>query len=350
MASLSLQLQRPGQLFQRPAPAMQVLPAVRQMPSLLSPQALVSQFRQPALPSPAPVSTPLDRFQRISGMLSQRGIPATVPQAQTSFQAPTQSVPSQVFSTSPQLFSAPQAGQQALINNPPIPRARPLHSPAEPVQSSLAPLISQRPQARPADLAPALSATRPAPTRKPLKDDYTYQFGEIGKNGGTRKEAQANCGPASSAMILKAYGIQPPSMHALRSLVGAPTGSRSGPYALDSQQVGKAVVRTAAKQGLDLDFSVKRLSTNVDRTLADMRKGLERGDKLILLSSGLRSLSQGHYMVIKEIRSDGSVVMNDSGRRDGKDFVYSKNRLAQALSKRVNTYRRENQLISFREA
>lgn len=360
MTLSSLQLLRPRQLFQQPASALQT--SFTASPSLLlSPQALVSQSSLADLASPTRADSPLDRFQQISGILSQRGIPATLPSSPIVSQAPVQlsAEPSPSFRLDSQSFAAASNASIPAISSAPMPRPRPEQvavSTAPPkarpvsVGSQSAPLTAPRPQPRPVDTAPKPTAVRPTTTRQPLKDDFTFQFSEIGKNGGTSKEAQANCGPASAAMVLKAYGIQPPSMHALRSLVGAPTGSRRGPYALDSQQVGKAVVRTAAKQGLKLDFSVKKLSTNVERTLTDIRKGLAQGDKVILLSSGLNTLSQGHYMVIKEIRRDGSVVMNDSGRRDGKDIVYSKNRLAQALSKRVNTYHRENQLITFAQA
>ncbi|MBF2053238.1 MAG: C39 family peptidase [Candidatus Sericytochromatia bacterium] len=181
-----------------------------------------------------------------------------------------------------------------------------------------------------------------------LKNTFVFQFGETGRApGATAKEAQANCGPASAAMILKQFGISAPTMHQMRRLVGAPIGSHSGPYALSTSQVAEAVKRSASQKGAQISYDIKRLSTNVDRTLDEMRRRLAAGEKLILLTSNIGTLSRGHYVVVKEVRSDGSIVVDDPGARNGENRVHTRQELAKALSIRTRRYGRENSLIAF---
>lgn len=182
-----------------------------------------------------------------------------------------------------------------------------------------------------------------------LKSTFVFQFGETGRApGATAKEAQANCGPASAAMILKQFGISSPTMHQMRRLVGAPIGSRSGAYALSTTQVAEAVKRSAAQKGAKMSYDIKHLTPHVDRTLDEMRRRLAAGEKLILLTSNMGTLSQGHYVVVKEVRPDGSIVVDDPGRSNGENRVHSRQELAKALSVRTQRYGRENSLIAFR--
>lgn len=181
-----------------------------------------------------------------------------------------------------------------------------------------------------------------------LKNTFVFQFGETGRApGATAKEAQANCGPASAAMILKQFGVSAPTMHQMRRLVGAPIGSRSGAFALSTPQVAEAVKRSAAQQGARISYDIKHLTTNVDRTLDEMRRRLAAGEKLILLTSNIGTLSQGHYVVVKEVRNDGSIVVDDPGVRNGENRVHTRQELAKALSVRTQRYGRENSLIAF---
>ena len=83
---------------------------------------------------------------------------------------------------------------------------------------------------------------------KALKDTFTFQFEEAGKTG-TKREAQANCGPASATMILKQFGVQPPSMQQLRKMVGAPTGTGSRAFGLSTSQVVSAVKKVPLSRG-----------------------------------------------------------------------------------------------------
>jgi hypothetical protein len=151
-------------------------------------------------------------------------------------------------------------------------------------------------------------------------------------------------------MILKQFGVVPPSMHQLRRLVGAPIGSGGGAFALSTRQVADAVKRTASEKGKVVSYEIKKLSSNVDTVLNEMKRRLNAGEKLILLTSNIKSLSRGHYIVINEVRPDGSIVVDDPGRSDGENKVYTKAQLAKALSMRVNNYGLENSLLAFRPA
>ncbi len=180
-----------------------------------------------------------------------------------------------------------------------------------------------------------------------LKDTFTFQFEEKGTLG-TSKEAQANCGPASASMILKQFGVTSPTMQQLRRTVGAPIGTGGGAFALTTQQVAEAVKKSASQKGRHISYDIKGLGTNVDTVLNEMRNRLAKGEKLILLTCGLNSLSRGHYIVINEVRPDGSIVVDDPGRAKGENAVHTRAQLAKALSTRVSGYGLSNSLISFK--
>ncbi|MEZ0369277.1 MAG: C39 family peptidase [Candidatus Sericytochromatia bacterium] len=180
-----------------------------------------------------------------------------------------------------------------------------------------------------------------------LKDTFTFQFEEKGRLG-TAREAEANCGPASATMILKQFGIVPPTMQKLRMLVGAPIGTSGDTFGLSARQVADSVKRTASQNGKFISSDIKTLSNNVDTTLNEMRRRLAAGEKLILLTSNLNTLSRGHYIVVKEVRSDGSILVDDPGRSSGENRVYSRSQLSKALSMRSNNYGLESCLLSFK--
>lgn len=293
-------LSSPQQLFQSAQPAFQPL----------LPPAQLSALPVSAAPSP-PAAVP-DRFSGVSRLLTQQG------------RLPAQ--PITLKPTAPQSSSLPVLQPKSTLS--PLPAAS---------VASVSPSTSIRP------VAPS------APTRRPLENTFTYQFGEIGKNG-SRMEAQGNCGPASAAIVIEEFGVEAPSMRDLRKEVGAPTGTQRRAYALTADQVGKSVTETLDAHNIDVDYEVESLSTNVNRTLEAIKNRLDAGEKVILLSSNLATQSKGHYVVVKEVRSDGSIVIDDPGRRNGEDDVYSKARLEQTLKTRANRYGMPNSLISFREA
>lgn len=292
-------LQSPGQLFQPPAPA-----SGAAAQPLLSPAQLSSLSRS-APPPPRP-STPAA--------------------------APTTPAPAL-----PKMGGADQfAGVSRLLSQQGRLPATPLPLPPQ----NLAPISALT---KPAEI------NAPVAVRAPLEDTFVFQYGEIGKEG-SRMEAQGNCGPASAAIIIQEFGVEAPTMRDLRKEVGAPTGSAKRAYALTTDQVGKAVQETLAEHDVQVEYDVQGLSTNVDRTLNLMREKLAAGEKVILLSSNLASQSRGHYVVVKEVRANGSIVIDDPGRRNGEDDVYSRARLEQTLKTRVNRYKLSNSLITFKTA
>lgn len=289
--------------------------------------------------SPGGLNSPQQLFQSVQPAqpVSQPAQPMLSPEQLSALAAPP-AVPPDHFSGVSRLLS-----QQGRL-------------PAQPL--TLKPSTPQRAVTLPAPPAVALPALQPkaifplapvvTPTRRPLENTFTYQFGEIGKNG-SRMEAQGNCGPASAAIVIEEFGVKSPTMRALRKEVGAPTGTRQRAYALTADQVGKAVTKTLEDHNINVKYDIHPLSTNVDRTLEAIQERLDAGEKVVLLSSNLATQSRGHYVVVKEVRSNGSIVIDDPGRRNGQDDVYSKRRLEQTLKTRANRYGMPNRLISFRE-
>jgi hypothetical protein len=136
-------------------------------------------------------------------------------------------------------------------------------------------------------------------------------------------------------------------MQQLRRQVGAPIGTGGGAFGLSARQVAESVKQTASQKGKAIQYEIKTLPTNVDSVLNEMRRRLAAGEKLILLSANLNSLSRGHYVVIKEVRPDGSILIDDPGRSNGENNLHSRAQLAKALSMRANNYGLDNNLIAF---
>jgi hypothetical protein len=184
--------------------------------------------------------------------------------------------------------------------------------------------------------------------REFMTELFTFQYAE-----GTKSEQQANCGPSSASMIIKGLGIEPPPLADLRKMTGAPTGNGRGAFAMSTGQLESAVVRTAAQYGLEVTAKTEGLSTNVDTALAAIKKKLDAGEKVVLLSSNIMvqsgSRGKGHYVVVKDILPNGSLVVDDpqSPPERGLSRTHSKAEFANALRRRVN-FGRANEIISFK--
>lgn len=188
----------------------------------------------------------------------------------------------------------------------------------------------------------------PAP-RLGAEDVFVYQEGEVGEDGGTEMEAQANCGPASMAMVIERMGGEAPSMKALREEVNAPTGTRDGTYGLDSDQVTQGIVDTLAAQGIEVSTRVDIFSSKQSEdVLASMRESLAAGEDVILLTSNMGSGgATGHYVVVNEVREDGSFVVHDPQEPDGVNVVQTAADLEAAMLRRAGT-ERDTRVISIR--
>lgn len=184
--------------------------------------------------------------------------------------------------------------------------------------------------------------------RQFMTELFTFQYAE-----GTKSERQANCGPASASMIIKNLGIEPPPLAELRKATGAPTGSGRGAFAMSTSQLERAVVRTAQQYGLEVTAKTEGLSTNVDTALAAIKGKLDAGEKVVLLSSNIMvqsgSRGKGHYVVVKEVLPNGSLVVDDpqSPPERGLSRTHTKAEFANSLRRRVN-FGRANQIISFK--
>ncbi len=190
----------------------------------------------------------------------------------------------------------------------------------------------------------------PPPTLQPGGEDvFVYQEGEVGEDGGTEMEAQANCGPASIAMIIERQGGDAPSMKELREDVNAPTGTKRGTYGLDSDQMTKGIEETLAAQGIPVETDVDIFSSKQSAEVIDkMRERLAAGDDVILLTSNMGSGgATGHYVVVNEVRDDGTFVVHDPQEPDGANTVQTSDDLAAAMKRRAKTDR-DTRVISIR--
>lgn len=317
-------LRSPDQLFQPPqptAPANQPLLSPAQLSALAVPPSPSAPHPtpQPTAPSLAQPRPATDQFSGVSRVLAQQG-----------------RLPANPITISPQTPAPVQPSAPALPSIQAVLEQRAARATAAQAAQPAAPI------------KPMQAAQPIRQSRQPLADTFVFQFGEIGKNG-SRMEAQGNCGPASAAIIIQEFGVEAPTMRDLRKAVGAPTGNRQRAYALTGDQVGRAVEKTLAEHGIQVDYEIDGLSTNVDQVLSKIRARLDAGEKVVLLSSNLASQSRGHYVVVTDVRADGSIVIDDPGARDGEGDVYSRKRLEQTLKTRANRYGLSSSLISFKE-
>ncbi|MGV3523563.1 MAG: C39 family peptidase [Candidatus Sericytochromatia bacterium] len=182
--------------------------------------------------------------------------------------------------------------------------------------------------------------------------NFTYQSSE-----GTRRERQANCGPASAAMVLKRLGLEAPEMSELRASVGAPRGNGSGAFALTPEQVANAVVQSAAAQGqtVTADVSVLPDDASAAEVTQNIRDRLAAGEQVILLTSNIAVQSgsdgPGHYVVVERVNPDGSLVVDDpQSLLRGNNREHSAAEFANSLDRRVNRFGRDNVIIGIKPA
>lgn len=174
---------------------------------------------------------------------------------------------------------------------------------------------------------------------------------------GTPSERQANCGPASAHIVGTNLGLDMPNLQDIRRNVGARTGNGQGAFAISTGQLVDAVENQATEEGRRIEGDETRLNTNVDQVLNQMRERLAAGEQVVLLTSNLaiqqpttlRSNSgSGHYVVVNEVKPDGSIVISDPQRQNGSQMTYSRQQLATHLQRRER-FGRENMMVSFRD-
>ncbi|MBF2052828.1 MAG: C39 family peptidase [Candidatus Sericytochromatia bacterium] len=167
------------------------------------------------------------------------------------------------------------------------------------------------------------------------QEAFVYQYGEIGENG-TAMEAQANCGPASMAMVIERLGGDAPSMQQIRREAGAPTGNRQGTYGLNSDQVERGLQNVLGEQGIAIETNTQIFrSRDVEGVTNAMREALAAGEQVILLTANLESGGRGHYVVVTEVRDDGSFVVDDPQNENGQGQVHTAEELAAGMRRRA---------------
>lgn len=193
---------------------------------------------------------------------------------------------------------------------------------------------------------------------KTWANEHVFQYDP---SQGTKSENQANCGPASAAMMGERLGIEMPKLNALRRLVGARLGIGEGAFALSKEQVAEAVVKQGARQGVKVTSKIENLtqmSRNPDQLLNHLKSRLDAGEKIILLTSNIvvqdrnSMRGKGHYVVLEAVQPDGSIVVDDPQKpaeRGGQNRVHTKQELATAMWRRRNLFSADTSIITFKE-
>ncbi len=170
---------------------------------------------------------------------------------------------------------------------------------------------------------------------------FVPQFSE-----GTAKEMQANCGPACAAMMMSALGVNPPpDMSDIRASVGARTGNGSGPFAISTDQLIRAVEKTTGRSGVTSNLPVSAQTAG-----EQIAERLDAGKNVIILTGGMGG-SSGHYMMVKgvDFNPDGSIkslTVDDPGSRDGENRVITGAKLQEIMGNR-SAAGKTNQLLTF---
>lgn len=182
------------------------------------------------------------------------------------------------------------------------------------------------------------------------QEAFIYQYGEIGDQG-TAMEAQGNCGPASMAMIIERLGGDAPSMQQIRREASAPTGNRRDiDYGLDSDQVERGLKNVLGGQNIPIETETQIFrSRDVEGVTHAMREALAAGEHVILLTANLQSGGRGHYIVVTEVRDDGSFVVDDPQNENGQGQVHTAEELAEGMRRRAR-HERDTRVITIARA
>lgn len=139
-------------------------------------------------------------------------------------------------------------------------------------------------------------------------------------NRGAKSWVNSNCGPSSTLMCLKAFGIKKFSgakaqeeMQGLRARRNIP-----GPFSLN--EIKRAVEDESKKSKVKLKAEVFRHTDpsldTPEKFLEKMKQELEAGKFVILLAGNLNKGKGAHYMVVTGIK-DGKIQVADPGVAKG---------------------------------
>ncbi len=164
---------------------------------------------------------------------------------------------------------------------------------------------------------PNAGATRRSGSVQPLSTPGRTPSWIVSQNGTGLASAGGDCGPASAAMIARRFGFNTNmdsrgAVQAARNASGLTSARADGSWAITEDQVTKSIqtmtggtVRETADTGL-----LRSGAGNRDKIVNALRQSLANGDMPILLT-GSPSTSSRHYMVVTDVKDDGTLVMAD---------------------------------------
>ncbi|MBF2052259.1 MAG: hypothetical protein IGS03_02200 [Candidatus Sericytochromatia bacterium] len=160
------------------------------------------------------------------------------------------------------------------------------------------------------------------------------------------REAQANCGPSSAAIVLRSMGLKSPSLHDLRVSVGAATGKQNlEAYAIDSDQLIRMVEKAATEQGHQVHGVAIDLPRDAHAAWKEIRSRTFPGQPVVLLTGNMASRGPGHYVVMESLRGD-TLQVNDPQFEDGHGTQHSFEEFKAAFERRQRLGR-PNRIITF---
>ncbi|MFN8674427.1 MAG: C39 family peptidase [Candidatus Sericytochromatia bacterium] len=125
-----------------------------------------------------------------------------------------------------------------------------------------------------------------------------------------------DCGPSSASMILKAFGVCDASDETMIKTVRAAAGvtkKRGGAWALDESEVTKAIEKIS--KGKVEEKSNKSFSTSNQKTMINHIKAELKAGRLPIIETGSPYSQNRHYMVVSNVKPDGTLVVADPGTR-----------------------------------
>ncbi len=176
-------------------------------------------------------------------------------------------------------------------------------------------------------------------------DTHVYQYGEASQSDELspkeeKREEQANCGPASAAIVLKRLGIPYEDLHNLRIDGDAVVGSdrpANGVYAIDADQLRTMVELNAARQMRDVESERIVLPEDAEAAYDTIRTALADGHEVVLRTGNMDSNGNGgHYVVVNSVGEppDRQLNISDPQNPDGAEHIESFEEFEQALKKR----------------
>lgn len=148
-----------------------------------------------------------------------------------------------------------------------------------------------------------------------------------------------DCGPTSLAMVAKRFGFlqgmsNRDAVQAARNATGV-TRSRNGAWAVTEGEIARGISRLTGGQVQQTQATglLRSGSANQAKVTQALRDSLARGDMPILLT-GSPSTSSRHYMVVTEVKPDGTLMMADPG--GGRVWPMSQSKLAELMAKADN--------------